>query len=77
MSAASGTDTEIHPTHHQQENGTMFIIQLCLYVLGFVVTIATMIYGWGLTPESWLWIIGGGAASSLLIAISLALGERK
>ena len=55
----------------------MFIIQLCLYVLGFVVTIATMIYGWGLTPESWLWIIGGGAASSLLIAISLALGERK
>jgi len=26
-----------------------------------------MIYGWGLTPQSWPWIIGASAASLLLV----------
>lgn len=53
----------------------MALAQFCIYVLGFVMSILPMIYGWGLTPENWLWIIGGGAASMLLVGISVALSE--
>ena len=36
------------------------IVSLFGFILVFLVSIAVMIYGWGLEPQSWWWIIGGG-----------------
>lgn len=30
-----------------------------LYILVFIIGILVMIFGWGLEPQSWGWIIGG------------------
>ena len=40
--------------------------------LSFVVGVLVMIHGWGLDPQSWLWIICG-ALVHLLLAIFLHL----
>lgn len=36
------------------------IISLFGFCLSTVLTCLAMIYGWGLEPKSWLWIIGAG-----------------
>ena len=38
----------------------MKIVALICWVLTMAaVSLATMIYGWGLEPQNWWWIIGG------------------
>lgn len=41
-----------------------------LFVMTATVTLGvlTMIYGWGLTPESWWWIIGVGFGGQLVLS---------
>jgi hypothetical protein len=39
-------------------------------VLSFALGVLTMIYGWGLHPQSWAWIIGGAIAGGLLYALT-------
>lgn len=34
-----------------------------------------MIYGWGLTPQSWPWIIGSAIGSMLLIGTAGAISK--
>jgi hypothetical protein len=34
---------------------------------------AGMIYGWGLTPQSWPWIIGSSAASMVVLGLGQAI----
>ena len=42
-----------------------------LFTLGCVIAlgIAVMIYGWGLHPRSWWWIIGGGIFGQVFLRI--------
>ena len=50
-----------------------FIAVTALWALGILLSIWIMMYGWGLEPHSWGWIIGGGVAGRiLLIALELA-----
>lgn len=46
------------------------IVAFLALVLICALSIAIMIYGWGLTPENWWWIIGGYAAVVVLSSIS-------
>jgi hypothetical protein len=41
---------------------------LFLGAVGMALSIAIMIYGWGLEVRSWGWILGGGLAGRLLLA---------
>jgi hypothetical protein len=38
---------------------TRLIALLFCAIMMFVSQFAVMMYGWGLEPKSWLWIIGG------------------
>jgi len=42
-----------------------------LFTLGCTIAlgIAVMIYGWGLHPRSWWWIIGGGIFGQVFLRI--------
>jgi hypothetical protein len=46
------------------------MIRFLLSMIGFGILMGTgilvMIHGWGLEPQSWGWIIGGGAAGTFL-----------
>lgn len=46
-----------------------FLISLIGFGLILGLGMMTMIYGWGLEPASWGWIIGGGIGSALLAGI--------
>lgn len=39
------------------------------------VSILVMIYGWGIQPVSWWWIVGGGIVVRVLIATIEAAGK--
>lgn len=44
-------------------------IQLVMFVFALALTILVMIYGWGLEPQSWWWIIGCGIGIRLAAEI--------
>ncbi|MFW5803736.1 MAG: hypothetical protein ACOCWG_00730 [bacterium] len=52
---------------------------LMLVIFGLAVaittTILTMIYGWGLEPQSWWWIIGMSLFGHIFAQIILAIAE--
>ncbi len=48
---------------------TKLLLSLVGFGIAFVLGIFVMIYGWGLQPVSWGWIVGGGIASVVLGAI--------
>jgi hypothetical protein len=48
------------------------LISLICWVLMMLISFATMIYGWGLQPKSWLAIIIGTLATWLFALISAA-----
>ena len=43
-----------------------FLLSLIGFGIAFGLSILVMIYGWGLQPVSWGWILGGGLVSALL-----------
>lgn len=47
--------------------------RLLLSLFGFFVmvgmSIMVMVFGWGLQPVSWGWIVGGGIAGSFIAAL--------
>lgn len=47
---------------------TKFLLALVGYGIAIGMGILVMLYGWGLQPVSWGWIIGGGIGGSLLAA---------
>ena len=53
-----------------------FFAGLFVYCLCIALGIGIMIYGWGLTPISWWWIIGGGAIGRLLIEIMSTMSKQ-
>lgn len=48
---------------------TKFLLSLIGFALALGMGILVSIYGWGLTPHSWGWIIGGGTAGALIGAL--------
>ncbi len=48
---------------------------LMFYVVAFVIAMLVMIYGWGLTPVSWWWIIGGTLVAAVFQVVGTALGK--
>jgi multisubunit Na+/H+ antiporter MnhC subunit len=57
------------------------IRRLLVQFLGLIVatgtTILVMIYGWGLTPQSWKWIIGFSFLGHMTGAIFVTIGQHK
>ena len=45
--------------------------------LAIALQILVMIYGWGLEPRSWLWIIGGGVFGVTVLRGLLAVVEKE
>lgn len=50
---------------------------ICLLIVSFLIlgltlatSVAVMIYGWGLTPQSWWWIIGGAIAQFAFLLVN-------
>jgi len=46
------------------------------FIIGLALTIAVMIFGWGLEPKSWWWILGGGVGIRILVLIMEKIGAR-
>ena len=44
-------------------------------ILGILLGIGILMYGWGLEPKSWWWIIGGGVGLRLLLLSMEAVGK--
>jgi len=55
------------------------IASFILFLTIIAASVLSMIYGWGLKPKSWGWIIGGYVYVSVVsgVAGSLSNGERK
>ena len=53
-----------------------FVAVTCLWVFAMVLGIGVMIYGWGLAPVSWWWIIGGGVAGRIILETFAILTKR-
>jgi hypothetical protein len=55
---------------------TLFISLVGL-VAAFGGTIISMIWGWGLEPKSWFWIISGSFFGFMIAALAQILNEEK
>jgi hypothetical protein len=44
-----------------------FITYLCLTAVAVGLGILVMMYGWGLHPRSWAWIVGGGVFANAVL----------
>lgn len=53
------------------------IITFLGFILTTVISICVMMYGWGLRPKSWFWIIGMGIFVQLFAYIIIAVGNHK
>lgn len=49
---------------------TLLICSFLVIGLSLATGIAVMIYGWGLTVQSWWWVIGGSIASFSLLLLN-------
>lgn len=52
-----------------------FLLHLLAFVVTFVGGILIMIYGWGLTPVSWGWIIVAPFVIALIYSVLIWLGQ--
>ena len=48
---------------------TKAIAATALFILMIIIGVLVMIYGWGLEPRSWWWIIGGGVGLRVLVSM--------
>jgi len=46
-----------------------FIAITALFAVSFLVGIGVLIYGWGLEPRNWWWIIGGGLCARAFVEV--------
>jgi len=46
-----------------------FIATISIWSLAIILSVFVMMYGWGLAPVSWWWIIGGGVGIRSLIEV--------
>ena len=54
---------------------------LCVALTGLSIAILTsilvLVYGWGLTPKNWFWIIGGALIGNLIAQLLIVLSRTK
>ena len=50
-----------------------YVASLILTGVAFCISFMVMIYGWGLEPQSWPWIIGGTIIAVLVAGIGRIL----
>lgn len=53
-----------------------FLSRLFLIILTVGLQILVMVFGWGVHPQSWMWIIGGGIFGILTIRVVAEKLER-
>ena len=53
------------------------VVVLFGFILGLLLSIAILMYGWGLEPKSWWWIIGGGVGLRTILVTVEAMGKGK
>ena len=57
------------------------IRKLVTVILGMAIGVGTMvlvmIYGWGLEPQNWWWIVGGSIGGQILGHLFVAIGTAK
>jgi len=51
------------------------MIHALIWLLMCAISVITMIYGWGLTPANWGWILFGYLATVILTLLSAAVSE--
>lgn len=54
-----------------------FISLTCLFIIGLVIGILTMIHGWGVEPQSWWWIIGAGVGLRFIGMVMEAIVKKE
>ena len=54
-----------------------FIATMSMFCVGLALGIMIMIYGWGLEPKSWWWILGGGIGLRLIVLIIEAIVKKE
>jgi len=54
-----------------------FLVTVFGLMIAVTVSILTMIYGWGLTPKSWGWIIGCGFFGVIFAHVIVGIGTHK
>jgi hypothetical protein len=47
------------------------------FILTIIISIAVMIYGWGLEPKSWSWIVGGGVGLRFMVSLLEAIAKKE
>lgn len=50
-------------------------LSLAIGIGSFALGVLVMIHGWGIEPQHWGWIIGGGMASVFLTGCAVAIGD--
>lgn len=53
------------------------IARMFIMATTLAVTVCVQIYGWGLTPKSWWWIVGAGYFLNLFLWVMLSLVDVK
>jgi hypothetical protein len=48
---------------------TKFLLGLIGFIFAFGLSIIIMMFGWGLEPQSWGWIVAGGLTQAFLGAL--------
>ena len=46
------------------------------FILSLIISILVMIYGWGLQPKNWAWIILGGCIIRIIIEVMTELAKK-
>lgn len=54
-----------------------FLAVTFIYFLSISLGVGIMVYGWGLQPVSWWWIIGGGVVGRIMIETMYQVGKRE
>lgn len=56
---------------------TKFLAVLAVTAMSIVLGVAILMYGWGLEPKSWWWIIGGGVVGRFLVELAAEIARRE
>ena len=54
-----------------------FVISLFAICISLSISITVMIYGWGLSPKSWWWIIGMYLIGHIVALMLIELAKQK
>lgn len=57
------------PTNQIINGLTKFLSTIFVYVLVVAAEVSVLVYGWGLTPKSWWWIVGIGVFGMTFLGV--------